>query len=450
MEIHGPAVHQYEGQGTVVVTAGRIYPCSFTAVQTNTGSILFQLHVSIERKQLMHAGQDFAFGQSLQRIEGTTKDGHIILSDQDLRLTRIVPGTNAFGLTLFANRLRVTNQPNPIQRVRFAFLNFDFVGNESQRQGRIESLSLLRVRFPNTELVFEQIVDYDEVVERIKAQHSVDVTSEVEFQLIDGFSHEDALQVADDLHLLLSFARGRFVNWVYYTAFDGNDNTVFTEHQARYMRPWPTRSLTLIDNRNLEDTTRFLEQAYPRLQDLKQEFVQNSQEDEVKKIFRMHIDACTTGFIGTGALTAVSLLDFLRNRWLNRNEKPKIISKCQFKRVRRKVITTLEEEKLESKKLEDMKIKIPELNRPPMFSSYKEFLGSPQIGISVEDGDVREFVNTRNDLVHNGSFHSVDRKGMTKEYFAVINLLDKVLLRLLGYKGHYINCSNNFNREEFQ
>ena len=455
--IYSHAVRRYKGQGTVAVTAGRTYSCFFSAVQITTGSILFRLIVTVDDEQYGQAAQDFDLGsESLDRIEGTTEDGFHIVSARGLYITRLNPGTNAFGLTVFANRLVATNSQvsQPPVLLRFAFVNFDYIGNEWQEEGPGGRLSLLRIRLPQTEVVFEQVRDYREVLETIKAQHGIDVTCELECRLKDDFSHEDALEVANDLSLLLSIARGRFVNWIYYTAVDADGNTAFVDHQDRYVRPWPRRSLVLIDHRHLEDTTNFLESSYPKLQNLKQELNRDPDEDEALKLVHAYLDARTAGFLQTGGLAAVSLLDFLRGHWLERQGRLYLIPERTFnkrkEKLREEVRNVLLPKVFPDEAKETLKLMSSHVfgfNWRPMSVSYREFFASDWVGIPMEEDDIRRFLTTRNELVHRADFSSADREGRAREYFEIINLLDKVMLALLGYGGYYINCTN-FKREE--
>jgi hypothetical protein len=458
LKVYGHAVRQYEGQGMVTVTAGRTYPCSFSVVQITTGSILFRLVVTVDKEEYGQAKQDFDLGsESLDRIEGTTKDGFYIVSDRPLYLTRLNPGTDAFGLTVFANRLTATNPQadQPPVLLRFAFVNFDYIGNEWKQEGLGGRLSLLRIRLPQTEVVFEQVRDYREALETIKAQHGIDVTCELECRLTNDFSHEDALEVANDLYLLLSIARGQFVNWIYYTAIDADGNTAFIDHRDRHVRPWPRRWLVLIEPDNLKDTANFLERSYPKLQDLKQELNRDPNKDETLKLIHAYLDARTAGFLETGALMAVSLLDFLRGHWLERQKMLYLLPERTFNKRKEKlreevrnvlprVFTDASEETLKL-----MSRHVFGFNWRPMSVSYPEFFASDWVGIPMKENDIYRFLTTRHELVHRAKFSSVDREGRTKEYFQVINLLDRVMLALLGYEGCYINCTS-FNREDFQ
>jgi hypothetical protein len=61
------------------------------------------------------------------------------------------------------------------------------------------------------------------------------------------------------------------------------------------------------------------------------------------------------------------------------------------------------------------------------------------LGLQIPDTELTAVKNTRNSLAHKVRFKSTDEQGKVCEYFRLINLIDQVLLKLLGYTGHYIH-----------
>jgi hypothetical protein len=57
-----------------------------------------------------------------------------------------------------------------------------------------------------------------------------------------------------------------------------------------------------------------------------------------------------------------------------------------------------------------------------------------------------DFILTRDKIVHTGRFPSgADRSSETMK---LSNLLDRIMLTILGYKGKfYLNCANRYARE---
>jgi hypothetical protein len=75
---------------------------------------------------------------------------------------------------------------------------------------------------------------------------------------------------------------------------------------------------------------------------------------------------------------------------------------------------------------------------------------SKRFDLKVSDEDVQTFVRSRNALVHRGRFACTlpveDEQsnahvfsGHVDEWLFMVNMLDRVFLRMLGYDGPYLN-----------
>jgi hypothetical protein len=92
--------------------------------------------------------------------------------------------------------------------------------------------------------------------------------------------------------------------------------------------------------------------------------------------------------------------------------------------------------------------KIEGLNR----RAFRYFIDKlcKQIGLKVEKTEIKLFVECRDKLVHKGRFYyeaatKQEREkcpplpSKTHEYFFLVNFLDRIFLKLLGYSGVYID-----------
>jgi hypothetical protein len=65
--------------------------------------------------------------------------------------------------------------------------------------------------------------------------------------------------------------------------------------------------------------------------------------------------------------------------------------------------------------------------------------------------DINKFVDSRNSLIHNARFYcerqnpECANEEKAKEYFFLINFINILFLRLLGYNGSYIDYSDMHN-----
>ena len=55
--------------------------------------------------------------------------------------------------------------------------------------------------------------------------------------------------------------------------------------------------------------------------------------------------------------------------------------------------------------------------------------------------DELDFIKTRNTIIHTGKFPV--EKSPLEEYHKVINLIDRIILKILGYRGRYVNIKNH-------
>ena len=71
-----------------------------------------------------------------------------------------------------------------------------------------------------------------------------------------------------------------------------------------------------------------------------------------------------------------------------------------------------------------------------------------EIDLCLEDRDICLFINSRNSLIHKGKFYCESKElneqckplaNRVEEYFFILNILDRTILKLVGYNGPYIN-----------
>lgn len=92
--------------------------------------------------------------------------------------------------------------------------------------------------------------------------------------------------------------------------------------------------------------------------------------------------------------------------------------------------------------------KLGSLNGKSFAQLLTEFLD--HIGLAVAPQDLQLFIQCRNKLVHTGEFYCIAASAAEKkkckplatpaeEYYFMVNFLDQAFLRLLGYRGNYID-----------
>lgn len=90
------------------------------------------------------------------------------------------------------------------------------------------------------------------------------------------------------------------------------------------------------------------------------------------------------------------------------------------------------------------------LNRVPFAEELEGICD--RVGFDASDSEVRQFVASRNKLVHEGRFYcerASERerrrvrplKSLTEEWFSLLHFVDRLFLRCAGYRGPYIDWS---------
>lgn len=99
---------------------------------------------------------------------------------------------------------------------------------------------------------------------------------------------------------------------------------------------------------------------------------------------------------------------------------------------------------------------LPALNRLPFHEHVTALCRN--LDLNLPESDVKLFVRCRDSLVHRGRFYmetadEEQRRSVkphstkAKEYFWLVHMLDRLFLRIVGYRGPYIDWSNIENPE---
>jgi hypothetical protein len=292
----------------------------------------------------------------------------------------------------------------------------------------------------------------------IEQSGRVCVTCEAILELEEGMDQRRAEEIIDDLCHILSVARGTKVQWIYFHECDSEGRAVRRCHRSRITRAYKPSGVVFDGFTGFDQTKQFVESVYPS-------YVVRR---EAYRLNRGLIDAyleskATDDLIERRAIKLTVSLEMLKNLFLTSpgsSVREFVIDKNRFKRLTERLRTAIKEvlrgEDLEPEYINSMCAKINELNR----TSFKEVLIGlfNEIGFSPEQDEISLFVRCRNALVHTGQFYqpgdherrflyfsppSSEERAPETDYLAgylfVLNFLDRVFLKLLGYSGHYIN-----------
>ncbi len=449
-----PIAYYYDGRGVLTLKDGREVSCKFEAGQLREGDVL--LLCNFLPPDL------FLATISAIKFEGTTSKGYRISCDNRIMEINYLPDLPSDGRTgsfaafrLGEMNVQMTDSHIQAKSAKFGVTNFQFTGTDAQQSGSVRYLLLpLTLKDANnqTELSIRPLKQDTKILRRIKTLKGTDATCEVVNDILEDGSIGRLKEVIDDLCYLLSVARGTKIQWIYCDRYDASGGLVMRTHSSRVTKPYCP--LAVIDPRcdGRYETKAFLEQAY-KAYVLKR---------DSHRLNRGTIDAfldakAENDYLETRGVKLAVALEMLKAVFLelpDSSAKEFVLDQGDFKThvqpISEAIEKILEQEGVEKndRKAIFSEKKIKGLNR----RAFRYFIGKlcNQIGFNVEEKEIRLFVECRDELVHKGRFYcevatNEEREkcpplpSKTDEYFFLVNFLDRIFLKLLGYSGTYID-----------
>lgn len=440
LDTYGKIIRRYEGNGFITLDNDETYKCYITAVQLADGEIMASCHFSEYNNSLLLS---LNRKNSITSLKGFTNLGEEFLLSGNLLYTNAsihsTQDSNTIDIIFFAGNMKYTRPRNGgFTSIRIGITNLEFVGNKLRElPNGGGAWDIFSINLEGNVIDIYEVQDYKNIMESIKNQKGVDVTSEAIITITSANDLDKILTHIDDLCKILSLARGTKINWIYYDCYDSKNEIVISSHQNRVV--WQYAGLPLIDPRNPHDTVNFINQSFSTYLSLK---------NDLEKAIETYLDAKReTGYLEIRALRAVVVLEFLNSTYSTRKDIDIILKKCEFKKIRNSVKSLLADQlkalSLPEHLLSDMESKIGELNRRS-FRTVLEIMFA-EFGIVITKNELDKFINTRNSLIHKGEFVT---KNAWQEYTFLISILDRVLLGMLNYTGAFLDITNNFNRVE--
>jgi hypothetical protein len=404
---YGNCLSVYHGKGILTLEDGKKLDCLFEAGQLTNGKVLLLCDFLPPFPTCLSI--------SAAKLEGTTSEGFRICTNKVNYPFNITIDSSprmwaAFRLDEMSVQIA---EDEHRQRLHFGITNFEFIGTEpTHRSDNSSYLTLpldLRTDSRSTKLLIKPLDLYEKIMKRVETLKSIDVSCEVITEILTDGNIAVVTEVVDDLCYILSVARGTKVQWVYCNQYNENKDLILRKHSSRITKPYSPLKIIHPVAGGGGETKNFIEQAY-------KVYV------EKRKSFKLHkgtIDAY---------LDAKAEHDFLEMRGA-------------------KLAVTMEFLKTVFRKAMNIK--------DGSFKSLIENLCN-SINLSVSQKEIDLFVKCRNSLIHEGEFYCKmatpkQRKRckplntQTEEYLFLVNFLDRVFLKLLGYSGPYIDWSNPGN-----
>jgi hypothetical protein len=426
---YGDYLATYNGNGTLTLEDTQTISCTFEAGQLRNGEI----------RLLCSSSDFFALSTPIKKFNGTTIEGYQVSSAREL-LCIDYQVSSRIG-TWVAYRLHEMmvqmSEHVRAQNLRFGLTNFLFRSPLPLRLEHENDVAMLSIQPPK---------EHSDIQWNLTKLRGIDVTCEVVGNIPPHRDKKWLEHVVDALCYLLSVARGTKVEWIYCDQYDGNGTCLSRTHASRVTKNYCPLSVLKDD----PETKVFVEKIYGTYRANREDYRLDLGTIDAYLDAKAENDYLQLR--GIKLAVAMEALKAVLLKLPQINAKEYILGDNDFKSIRRKiekfVRDELKVERVGSIQRSEICRKLSELNRRP----FKDILIDlfDYIDLRVEEQDLALFVKCRDSLVHQGRFYYEtatlgDRKQVEplhseiEEYCFLVNFLDKVLLKLLGYSGPYID-----------
>ena len=348
----------------------------------------------------------------------------------------------------------------------FGLTNFEFIGDHVVHADSGRRVLLLKVADGTVSI--ERVPDYGATLERIKAERGIDITAALRIECagadvdgvteglveplcrllsLSGATSEDVDESLGPGRFGMAEETGRLLNGAIADGVDrglGIGQAVgqfLVDKQPQFLRNSVVgrySPLPVINPRDLTSTKGFIESAYNGYSRLEADYSLNG-------VVHAYCSTRQPGvFLELRSLDAATLLDFVCARHADINGRAAIVEAGAFEAITPELTRRLKGAltellpQAEGGQIDEMAGKVVALNRRAFRRRLRELAG--EYAVPMTASEIDEIVQSRNSLVHLAKFATDDH---WREYSLLINALDKILLRMLGYEGPYVDVLNN-------
>jgi len=432
----------YQGNGEITLINDEIYKCSFELYQKKDSRI-FLLCKFVDDNNLI-PGLLITRNFNVKKFKGKTTDNFecytekMILGD----FTNIPNGEDCIMFYLYEIEIITSNKSDEngfcFKITNFCLNKFDNfeLSLPNSFQGKNQKLNFL----------FKPLDNYEEINRNLRINRNVEVTSEIIYlNNHNSPSFEQIKEIVNDICHLLSMAQGTKIQWISYKFY--KDSYVHEKYLNKDTSPYTPFFIIMPDINSIQ---KYLETVYST-------FIEKKETYHLQWIINAFLDSKSEGrYLGTRGLRAVVVMEMLKGYFLmTRNIEDNIFQHRIFKEIKKnikkEIEKTLEDNiknniDLSIEKKEMLFSKIPELNKKTFKEILIRFLESINFDVEKENDNIGYFIRSRNALVHKGQYFYDTYKGSDckhkskfEEYTFIINFIDKVILKLIGYSGLYLN-----------
>jgi len=432
----------YQGNGEVTLTNNEKFKCTFKLYQKKDSRIFLLckfVDVNNSISSLIFT-RDF----NVKKFKGKTTDNFECYTE------KLILGD-------------FTNIPNSEDHIMFYLDEIEIVTNNKSTENGFcfKIINFCLSKFDNFKLsltdshqsekqkltfLVRPLDDFKEINRNLRINRNVEVTSEIIYlNNHNPLSFEQIKEIVNDICHLLSMAQGTKIQWTSYKYY--KDSYVHEKYLNRDTSPYTPFFIIMPDINSIQ---KYLETVYST-------FIERKETYHLQWIINAFLDSKSEGrYLGTRGLRAVVVMEMLKGYFLTtRNIEDNIFQPRVFKEIKKNIKNEIEKTlddniindvDLSIEKKEMLFSKIPELNRKPFKEVLIRFLESINFDVEKENDNIKYFIKSRNALVHKGQFFydtydgsDCKYKSKFEEYTFIINFIDKVILKLIGYSGLYLN-----------
>jgi hypothetical protein len=426
---YGGVLAEYSCTGTVRWKHRAATSCTFQAFQLRDGQVIVLCKMT---------DVGLTTFDTVEALTGTTHDGRTVTTSGLFETNYLPPLPNSEGGTYCAYRANVLDVAvHPTETAsmsRFSITNLSLSTPE------------LSVSHPSGHAARVRRADeYVERIRRLKTVKGIDVTGYLEIRSADA---DACNSVADDFCHLLSIACGTKVQWVARGDYCEDGNGIHYHHSSRVTKAYCP--LPVIDPRHPKDTETFLETTIPRYLTAKDKW------RLATGLVDAYLDAkAEADYLQVRGVKLAVAMEMLKEAFVIAGQPEFARSEAEFKvledDLKKAVGTVLCQHEWSSSQRAIVYGNLRGLNRLP----FREHVTAicKDLDLALPESDVKLFVRCRDSLVHRGRFYTETANGEerhsvpphptpTHEYFWLVHVLDRLFLRIVGYRGPYIDWSD--------
>lgn len=444
--LEGRVIEERRGVGQVGLPDGPAAECVFDCVKLDDARVMVECHLLagairelIDRFSRMPGGW---------LVQGHTAEGSDIrIEGAEVIQWRESEGEGEPGnvkVLLSCHEIHVST-PTAARlipaRVTYGLTNLEFWGDERSQLDTGAWVHSIRFHVASTEIVVRQVEGYRENVQRAKSTRSVAVTAEATLDVQGGVTDLGCYdEMMDVVCTLMSLAKGNGVAWIYTKLLDDDGGLISMEMTGNVAPPWRFAG-ALIGGSTASQLKAFIAHSYGS-------YLQERDRFNLPVATGYYLASKSQAERYTSFLLACTAMETLASNYAEKHEQGDlrfVVSEKGFhdqeSRLQDSLRGVLGEAfpGLADGELDDALVKVKELNRRSFRRILKKML--EERGVDYDKKSDLQFIEVRDKVVHEG-VPGKNPGELFRQYSILIELLDRILLKILRYDGEYMRYSD--------